>query len=121
MSYWENPSVFHGLLRGTYRRKGQRGPLSNVLVRADLTDSRSVLEGLVGELVEFHVEQPPEPRAQAVRPKPLPELPLLAAAMSAEAHLLATMQPDARPPDMLGMARVMQLMARQRDEQWAAA
>ena len=41
--------------------------------------------------------------------------------MSAEAHLLATMHPDARAPDMLGMARVMLLMARQRDELRAAA
>jgi hypothetical protein len=103
--------VFQELLRGTYRRKGQRGPLANVVVGADLPDPRSVLEGLVGELVEFHVEQTPAPPAQATPPKPLPELPPLAAAVSAEAHLLATLNPDARPPDMLGMARVMLLMA----------
>ena len=36
-------------------------------------------------------------------------------AMSAEAHLPATLQPDARPPDMLGMSRVMLLMGWQRD------
>jgi hypothetical protein len=41
--------------------------------------------------------------------------------MSAEAHLLATMQPDARPPDMLGMSRVMLLVAWKRDGQRAAA
>ena len=35
----------------------------------------------------------------------------LPAALSAEAHLLATLPPDGRPPDMLGMARVMKLMA----------
>jgi hypothetical protein len=38
-------------------------------------------------------------------------LPPLAAALSAEGHLLATLPSDARPPDMLGMARVMKLMA----------
>jgi hypothetical protein len=113
--------VFQGMLRRTYRRKGQRGPLAHVLVRADLPNPRSVLEGLVGELVEFHVEQTPQPPAQATAPQPLPQLPPLAAAMSAEAHLLATLQPDARPPDLLGMARVMQLVAWQRDEQRAAA
>jgi hypothetical protein len=32
--------------------------------------------------------------------------------MSAEGHLLlATLPPDERPPDVLGMARVMKLMA----------
>ena len=43
--------------------------------------------------------------------KPLPPLPPLAAALSAESHLLASMTPDARPPDTLGMAGVMRLMA----------
>jgi hypothetical protein len=37
-------------------------------------------------------------------------LPSLAAAMSAEAHLLASLPPDQRPPDILGMARVMKLV-----------
>ena len=31
--------------------------------------------------------------------------------MSAEAQLLATLPPDERPPDVLGMARVMKLVA----------
>ena len=38
-------------------------------------------------------------------------LPPLAAALSAEAHLLASLPPDVRPPDMLGMDRVMRLAA----------
>ena len=92
-----------------------------MLVPADLPDPRSVLEGLVGELVEFQVEQTPGPPTQATPLQPLPELPPLAATMSAEAHLLATLQPDARPPDMLGMSRAMLLMAWQRDGQRAAA
>jgi hypothetical protein len=102
-------------LRATYRRRGQRGPLARALVRADLANPRVVLEGLVGELVEFHVERgpdrsreaanPPEPAA----PRPLPPLPPLAAALSAEAHLLSTLPVDARPPDVLGMARVLRL------------
>ena len=45
-------------LRATYRRKGQRGPLACALVRSDLCRPPAVLEGLVGELVEFHVERP---------------------------------------------------------------
>jgi hypothetical protein len=31
--------------------------------------------------------------------------------MSAEGHLLATLPADARPPDLLGIAGVMKLMA----------
>jgi hypothetical protein len=38
-------------------------------------------------------------------------LPPLAGALSAEAHLLASLPSDARPPDMLGMAGVIKLMA----------
>ena len=37
-------------------------------------------------------------------------MPAHAAAMSAEAHLLATLPPGERPPDVLGMARVIKLM-----------
>jgi hypothetical protein len=39
-----------------------------------------------------------------------PSLPPLAAALSAEAHPLASLPFDTRPPDMLGVARVMKLM-----------
>jgi hypothetical protein len=73
-----------------------------------------VLEGLVGELVEFHVARPSEPSADVRRPEPaqaLPPLPPLAAALSAQAHRLATLPPDERPPDMLGMAGAFRLMA----------
>ena len=101
---------FPDLLKATYRRKNQRGPAARALVRADLPDPRSTLEGLVGELVEFHLEHPPEPPAAASEPKPLSALPPLAAALSAEAHLLASLPPDVRPPDMLGMAGVLRLM-----------
>jgi hypothetical protein len=107
--------VFFGdPLKATYRRKGQRGPLAGALVRADLPDPLAVLEGLVGELVEFHVARPSEPPADVRRPEPaqaLPLLPPLAAALSAEAHLLATLPPDERPPDMLGIAGAFRLMA----------
>jgi hypothetical protein len=37
-------------------------------------------------------------------------LPPLVAALSAEGHLLATLPADGRPPDLLGMTCVMQLM-----------
>jgi hypothetical protein len=109
--------IWPGLVKATYRRKSQRGPAARALVRADLPDPRAVLEDLVGELTEFHTESPPgrpqdtasapEPRP----PKPLRALPAIAAALSAESHLLASLPSDARPPDMLGMARVMKLMA----------
>ena len=106
--FWQPP------LQATYRRKGQRGPLAGALVRADLPDPRAVLQSLVGELVEFHVARPSEPPADVRRPEPaqaLPPLPPLAAALSAEAHLLATLSPDERPSDMLGMAGAFRLMA----------
>jgi hypothetical protein len=113
-------------LKATYRRKGQRGPLACALVRSDLSDPRSILEGLVGELVEFQVERPPQPPGKADAPdtaaQRLPQLPPLAAALSAEGHLLATLPPDERLPDVLGMARVIKLMAlAARPEQAAAA
>jgi hypothetical protein len=100
-------------LKATYRRKGQRGPLACALVRSDLSAARAVLEGMVGELREFHVERPSASRAKASArepERPARPLPPLAAALSAEGHLLATLPPDGRPPDMLGMARVMKLM-----------
>jgi hypothetical protein len=108
--------VFFGEpVKATYRRKGQRGPLASALVRSSLPNPRAVLEGMVGELVEFHLDRPSRSpaaaRAPASTPQPLPTLPPLAAAMSAEAHLLATLPPDECPPDVLGMARVMKLMA----------
>jgi hypothetical protein len=82
------------------------------------------LEGLVGELVEFQVERSPrspdKPSASDTAPS-LPPLPRLAAALSAEGHLLATLSPDERPPDVLGMARVMKLMALAAGPKWAAA
>jgi hypothetical protein len=98
-----------------YRRKGQRGAAAKALVRADLPDPRAILESLVGELTEFDVERPSDSPAAArahepARPAQRP-LPPLAAALAAEGHLLATLPPDGRPPDMLGMARVMKLMA----------
>ena len=45
----------------------------------------------------------------------------LAAALSAEGHLLATLPPDGRPPDMLGMARVINLVALAAGPERAAA
>jgi hypothetical protein len=62
--FWQPP------LQATYRRKGQRGPLAGALVRADLPDRRTVLESLIGELVEFHA-RPSEPPATAGRPDTL--------------------------------------------------
>jgi hypothetical protein len=112
-------------LKATYRRKGQRGPLACALVRSDLSDPRSILEGLVGELVEFQLERPPEssgkPDAKDTAPQRLPPLPPLAAAMSAEGHLLAALSPDERPPDVLGMARVIKLVALAAGPERAAA
>jgi hypothetical protein len=112
-------------LKATYRRKGQRGPLACALVRPDLSDPRSILEGLVGELVEFQVERPPQPPGNAdapdTAPQRLPPLPPLAAALSAEGHLLAALSPDERPPDVLGMARVIKLMTLAAGPERAAA
>ena len=117
---------FGAPLKATYRRKGQRGPLACALVRSDLSDPRSILEGLVGELVEFQVERPPEPPGKsdavghrsrnACRHCRRSLLPL-----SAEGHLLATLSPDERPPDVLGMARVIKLMALAAGPERAAA
>jgi hypothetical protein len=102
-------------LKATYRRKGQRGPLASALVRSSLPNPRAALEGMVGELVEFHMDRPSDSPAEASAPqsvaKPLQPLPPLAAVLSAEGHLLATLPCDAGPPDMLGMAGVMKLMA----------
>ena len=102
-------------LQATYRRRAQKGKPARALVSAALSDPRAVLQSLVGELVEFQLERPPQPSGKAGAPEsaphPLPPLPPLAAALSAEGHLLATLPSDARPPDMLGMARVMKLMA----------
>jgi hypothetical protein len=107
--------VFFGEpVKVTYRRKGQRGPLASALVCSSLPEPRSVLEAMVGELVEFHMDRrsdsPAEASAPQSAPQPLSRLPPLAAALSAEAHLLASLPSDARPPDMLGMARIIKLM-----------
>jgi hypothetical protein len=114
-SIWRIQGIFEDLLRATYRRKGQRGRPARALVRADLSDHLAVLESLVGELTDFRLQRPPEPVKGTGAPesaaRPLPPLPPLAAALSGEAHLLATLPSDARPPDTLGMARVIKLMA----------
>jgi hypothetical protein len=119
------PLFSSGALRASYRRKGQRGPLACALVRSDLPAPRSILEGLVGELVEFQVERSPQspdkPSASDASPHRLPPLPRLAAALSAEGHLLATLSPDERPPDVLGMPRVIKLMALAAGPERAAA
>jgi hypothetical protein len=115
ISIWGFQVVFRDCGIAIYRRAGQRGPAARALVDAALHDPRAVLETLVGELTEFQLEHPSDPPAEAKTPKSapprLPPLPPLAAAMSAEGQLLATLPPDARPPDMLGMAHVMKLMA----------
>ena len=54
----------------------------------------------------------PSPRrGRHPSPSAAAALPPLAAALSAEGHLLASLPPDGRAPDMLGMARVIKLMA----------
>jgi hypothetical protein len=108
-SIWRIQGVFQDLLEASYRRQNQRGPAARALVRADLPDPRAVLEGLVGKLVDFHIERLHVPPASAPNPTPLCPLPPLAAALSAEAHLLATLPPTDRPSDMLGMAGVLRL------------
>jgi len=112
-SIWRIQGIFDDLLRATYRRKGQRGRPARALIRATLSDPRAVLESLVGELTEFHLERPSDATAEARAPERPVQAPLppLAAALSAEGHLLATLPPDGRAPHMLGMARVMKLMA----------
>ena len=112
-------------LRASYRRKGQRGPLACALVRSSLPDPAAVLEGMVGELVEFDVDRPSAApteasASQSVAP-PLPPLPRLAAALSAEGQMLASLPPHERPPDMLGMGRVIKLMALAAGPERAAA
>jgi hypothetical protein len=108
--------VFFGEpVKATYRRKGQRGPLASALVRSSLPNPRGVLEGMVGELLEFRMDRRPwdsSVEASAARSvaRLLPPRPPLAAALSAEGQLLASLPPAERPPDMLGMARVMKLV-----------
>ena len=97
-------------MEATYRRKGQRGRRARALIRREIADACAALEGLVGELVEFHIECPPAPSCERPIRPPRPLKPL-ASALSAEAHLLASLPPHARPPDMLGMAGVLKLMA----------
>jgi hypothetical protein len=112
-SIWSIQGIFADLLRASYRRKGQRGRSARALIAAALPDPRAVLERLVGELTEFHLDRAARSPAEAGAPEPersMRPLPPLAAALSAEAHLLATLPPDERPPDMLGMARVIKLM-----------
>ena len=48
----------------------QKGKPARALVDAALPDPRAVLESLVGELTEFHVERPTEPPARPARPRP---------------------------------------------------
>ena len=119
------PNYVAAVLTATYRRKNQRGPAARALIRADLPNPRAILEGLVGELVEFHVERPPVPPTKSAEPTPLSSLPPLAAVLSAQAHLLASLPPDVCPPDMLGMAVVIKLAALAgdpaREERTAAA
>jgi hypothetical protein len=114
-SIWRIQGIFEDLLQATYRRKGQRGRAARALVSAALPDPRAILQSLVGELAEFHVERPPDSPTEARAPEPARPaqrpLPRVAAALSAEGHLLASLRSDARPPDMLGMAGVMRLMA----------
>jgi hypothetical protein len=73
-----------------------------------------VLEGMVGELVEFDMDRqsagPIEGSASQSGPPLLPPLPRLAAALSTEGHMLASLLPHERPPDMLGMGRVIKVM-----------
>jgi hypothetical protein len=99
--------------QATYRRQGQKGKPARALVRADLPDPRPVLESLVGELTELHVERSTKPSGKANAPalplQRLMPLPPMAAALAAEGHLLATLLPGQRPPDMLGMAGVIML------------
>jgi hypothetical protein len=99
-------------LQATYRRLAQTGKAARALVSAVLPDPRAVLQRMVGELVEFEVERPSPGRSGALEAAPERQpLPPLAAALSAEGHMLARLPPGERPPDRLGMARVMKLMA----------
>jgi hypothetical protein len=112
------------ILTARYRRRDQRGAAARALVDAALQDPRAVLEGLVGELTEFHLDRPPSSHAEAGVPDsegPVRPLPPLAAALSAEGLLLASLPTDARPPDMLGMARVIKLMTMAAGPERAAA
>ena len=57
------------ILTARYRRRNQRGPAARALIDAALPDPRAVLESLVGELTEFHLERRAAPPP---RPKPGP-------------------------------------------------
>jgi hypothetical protein len=109
-------------LRATYRRRSQKGKSAQALIGADLPDPRTVLEHLVGEVTEFAVKRPPEPVKEAGIHQPTARpLPPIAAALAAEAHLLASLPCDTRPPDVLGMARVIKLMTLAAGPERAAA
>ncbi|MGH9175829.1 MAG: hypothetical protein ACRD1H_15805, partial [Vicinamibacterales bacterium] len=107
--------TLYPIFTARYRRKNQRGAAARALVSAALPDPRAVLQSLVGELSEFHLERPSDSQTAAGAPEPArpaqPPLPRLVAALSAEGHLLATLPPDGRPRDTLGRVRVMKLMA----------
>lgn len=86
------------------------------MLYAGLPNPRAALEALVGPLAEFTLDVIEMP-GETARPEPPPipqraERPLrpLAAALAAEAHLLATADPTERRPDMLGFAGVYRLM-----------
>jgi hypothetical protein len=106
---------FPTVRKGTYRRKGAHGPLAGLLVRSDLPDPKAVLEGMVGEVTEFTIEQPPEPPAHAAEPppqkatEPKPAMPRALDVLSYQGHMLATLDPYQRPPDMLGAHQLLAL------------
>ncbi len=57
------------ILTARYRRRNQRGAAARALVDAAVSDPRSVLESLVGELTEFHVERQTAPPGEASAPE----------------------------------------------------
>jgi hypothetical protein len=66
---WSFQGIFADLLRASYRRKGQRGRPARALIDATLPDPRAVLESLVGELTEFHLDRPSGSAAEASAPQ----------------------------------------------------
>lgn len=104
-SFGKCPHLISDPKTAVYRRNGQRGRPTRVLVSPEPPDARRAVATLVGELAEFHLKQPPAPpplRERLIGP--------LATALSAEAHVLSTTSPDERPPDMLGFAGAMTLV-----------
>ena len=124
---WRNPPVFFGGAEGLLSaqrsartaslRTGSLGSLPDPADRC----SRAWSVSWSNSTWSAHRPLPLRPAHRRLSAPPLPPLPRLAAALSAEGQMLASLPPHERPPDMLGMGRVIKLMALAAGPERAAA